>query len=86
MIKMRKLTVKANSVEVHVGSWDTYLNDKSLRDIISENLEGGIFRAKVAIMIEEIESDLVIEGNKPEPEPEPPMDDEEEFELTEEEE
>jgi hypothetical protein len=62
----RKLTVKSNNTEVYVSSYTTYINDKSITDIINENIEAGTFRAKVTIIIEELESDIFIEGTKKE--------------------
>jgi hypothetical protein len=73
----RKLTVKSTNAEVYVSGYNTYINDNSLSDIINDNIKEGTFRAKVTILIEEIESDLLIEGNKHIPD----LIDEEELEL-----
>ena len=68
---MRQLTIKADNTEVSVSSWNTYINDKTITDVIANNMEHGSFRAKVTIIIEEVDSDITIQSNKPEPEPTP---------------
>jgi phenylpyruvate tautomerase PptA (4-oxalocrotonate tautomerase family) len=62
---MRKLTIKSTLSDVYVSDWTTYINDKSITDIIKDNIESGNFKAKITIIIEELETDLIIQGNKP---------------------
>lgn len=64
---MRKLTVTSSNIEVSVSGYDTYIDGQALSGIISENVGTGTFRAKVTIIIEEVNNDLIITGTKEKP-------------------